>query len=98
MLGFKVGGVTGDALRPIAVRCVYDVYQAVKIPIIGVGGISTGRHAIEMMMAGASAVGIGTGVYTRGITVFSKVCAEMKQWMIENGYNTINDLVGIAHD
>lgn len=98
VLGFRVGGVTGDALRPIAVRCVYDVYQAVKIPIIGVGGISTGRHAIEIIMAGASAVGIGTGVYTRGITVFSMVCAEMKQWMIENGYNSINDLVGIAHD
>ncbi|MBM4054902.1 MAG: dihydroorotate dehydrogenase [Planctomycetes bacterium] len=98
VLGFKVGGVTGDALRPIAVRCVYDVYKAVKIPIIGVGGISTGRHAIEMLMAGAVAVGIGTGVYTRGIDVFSKVCAEMKQWMIENGYNNINDLVGIAHD
>ena len=46
VLTFKVGGVTGDALRPIAIRCVYDLYEAIKIPIIGVGGISTGRHAI----------------------------------------------------
>ncbi|MCF6148521.1 MAG: dihydroorotate dehydrogenase [Candidatus Kuenenia sp.] len=98
VLGFKVGGVTGDALRPIAVRCVYDIYKAIKIPVIGVGGISTGRHAIEMIMAGAAAIGIGTGVYTRGIDVFSKVCAEMKQWLMENGYNNINDIVGIAHD
>jgi dihydroorotate dehydrogenase (NAD+) catalytic subunit len=98
ILGFKVGGVTGDALRPIAVRCVYDLYKAVKIPIIGVGGISTGRHAIEMMMAGASAVGIGTGVYYRGIDVFKKVCEEMIHWMQENNFDSLNNIVGIAHD
>lgn len=98
ILSFKVGGVTGDALRPIAVRCVYDLYKAIKIPIIGVGGISTGRHAIEMMMAGASAVGIGTGVYYRGIDIFKKVCEEMTQWMQENGVNNVNNLIGVAHD
>lgn len=98
VLSFKVGGVTGDALRPIAVRCVYDLYKAVKIPIIGVGGISTGRHAIEMMMAGASAVGIGTGVYYRGIDVFKKICNEMTQWMEENGLDNMNTIVGVAHD
>ncbi len=98
VLDFKVGGVTGDALRPIAVRCVFDLYKAVKIPIIGVGGISTGRHAIEMMMAGASAVGIGTGVYYRGIEVFKKVCEEMAQWMEENGFDKVNKIIGVAHD
>lgn len=98
ILSFMVGGITGDALRPIAVRCVYDLYKAIKIPIIGVGGISTGRHAIEMMMAGASAVGIGTGVYYRGIEVFKKVCEEMTQWMQENGFDNINKIVGVAHD
>ncbi len=98
VLSFKVGGVTGDALRPIAVRCVYDLYKAVKIPIVGVGGISTGRHAIEMMMAGASAVGIGTGVYYRGIDVFKKICGEMTQWMEENGLDNMNKIVGVAHD
>jgi dihydroorotate dehydrogenase (NAD+) catalytic subunit len=98
VLSFKVGGVTGDALRPIAIRCVYDIYKAVKIPIIGVGGISTGRHAIEMIMAGASAIGIGTGIYYRGIDVFKKVCEEMTQWMQENGFYSINSIVGVAHD
>jgi len=93
-----VGGVTGDALKPIAIRCVYDLYKAVNIPIIGVGGISTGRHSIEMIMAGASAVGIGTGVYYRGIDVFKKVCEEMVQWMEENNFDNINSIVGIAHD
>lgn len=98
VLDFKVGGVTGDALRPIAIRCVYDLYKAIKVPIIGVGGISTGRHAIEMMMAGASAVGIGSGVYYRGMDVFEKVCEEMTRWMQENGCNDINQIVGAAHD
>jgi dihydroorotate dehydrogenase (NAD+) catalytic subunit len=50
VLSYKVGGVSGNALRPIATRCVYDIYESVKIPIIGVGGISTGRHALEMMI------------------------------------------------
>ncbi|MBV6464867.1 MAG: dihydroorotate dehydrogenase [Candidatus Brocadia sp.] len=98
ILSFQVGGVTGDALRPIAVRCVFDLYKTIKIPIIGVGGISTGRHAIEMMMAGASAIGIGTGVFYRGIEVFQKVCDEMSQWMQENGVRDIRSIVGIAHD
>jgi dihydroorotate dehydrogenase (NAD+) catalytic subunit len=98
ILSFKVGGVTGDALRPIAIRCVYDLYKAVKIPIIGVGGISTGRHAIEMMMAGASVVGIGTGVYYRGIEIFKRVCEEMTLWMEENGFDDVNKIRGAAHD
>jgi dihydroorotate dehydrogenase (NAD+) catalytic subunit len=98
VLSFKVGGVTGDALRPIAVRCVYDLYKVVKIPIIGVGGISTGRHAIEMLMSGASVVGIGTGVYNRGIDVFRKISGEMLQWMSENGFSDIKSMVGVAHD
>jgi len=98
ILGFKVGGVSGDALRPVAIRCVYDIYKSVKIPIIGVGGISSGRHAIEMLMAGASAVGIGTGVYSRGIEVFRLVCEEIRQWMEENSFYNVNTLIGAAHD
>lgn len=97
ILDFKVGGVSGPALRPIALRCVYDIYKAVKIPILGIGGISTGRHAIEMLMAGASAVGIGTAVYSRGIEVFSMVCQEMREWMEANGYSSIKELIGAAH-
>ena len=97
VLSFKIGGVSGDALRPIATRCVYDIYESVKIPIIGVGGISTGRHAIEMIMAGATAIGIGTGIYQRGMNVFGKICREMESWMIENDVNDINDIKGAAH-
>jgi dihydroorotate dehydrogenase (NAD+) catalytic subunit len=97
ILDFRVGGVSGPALRPIAVRCVYDVYKAVKIPIIGVGGVQTGRDAIEMMMAGASAVGIGTGVYYRGPEVFSLVCKEMEEFMTEERIKSLKEIIGAAH-
>ena len=98
ILDFKVGGISGPALRPIAVRCVYDIYENVSIPLIGTGGVSTGRDAIEMFMAGASAVGIGTAVHYRGIDVFRKVCAEILEFMEENGYAKVKDMVGIAHE
>ncbi|MEE9514434.1 MAG: dihydroorotate dehydrogenase [Candidatus Brocadiales bacterium] len=98
VLGFKMGGVSGPALRPIAVRCVYEIYEAVSIPIIGTGGVSTGRHAIEMLMAGARAVGIGTAVCTGGVGVFSTVCREMEEWMMENDYSSVQELIGAAHD
>jgi dihydroorotate dehydrogenase (NAD+) catalytic subunit len=98
VLGFKIGGVSGPALKPIAVRVVYDLYAAVKIPIIGTGGIMHGRDAIEMMMAGASAVGIGTAIYYRGVDVFSKVCAEMREWMEKNGYSSAKELVGLVYE
>jgi len=97
MLGFKMGGVTGPALRPIAVRCVYDIYQAVKIPIIGTGGVATGRDAIEMMMAGATAVGVGSAVYDHEIEVFGRIAREMKEWMAANGIRDVKELIGSAH-
>ncbi|MFQ5956337.1 MAG: dihydroorotate dehydrogenase [Candidatus Brocadiales bacterium] len=97
VLDFEVGGISGPALRPIAVRCVYDIYKSVNIPIIGTGGVSTGRHAIEMLMAGASVVGIGTAVCTRGVDVFSVVCQEVKEWMEENNFSSVQELVGAAH-
>jgi len=97
ILSFKVGGLSGPALKPIAIRCVYDIYKAVKIPIIGVGGITTGKDAIEMMMAGASGIGIGTGIYYRGMNIFKKVCDEMKEFLESHGYPNVKKVVGLAH-
>jgi dihydroorotate dehydrogenase (NAD+) catalytic subunit len=94
----KTGGISGPAIKPIAIRCVYDIYGAVKIPIIGTGGVCYGKDAIEMMMAGASAVGIGSGVYYRGIDVFKKVCDEMKEFMEQKGYTKLNQIIGISHE
>ncbi|MFH1199512.1 MAG: dihydroorotate dehydrogenase [Candidatus Micrarchaeota archaeon] len=97
VLANKSGGVSGPALKPIALKCVYDVYGAVKIPIIGTGGVTCGLDAVEMMMAGASAVGIGSAVYWRGFNVFSLVAKEMQDWMHKNGYSNVKQLVGAAH-
>ncbi len=97
ILHFKVGGVSGVALRPIAVRCIYDIRKAVKIPIIGVGGVTTGRDAVEMMMVGATAVEIGTAIYSRGIDVFAKVSDEIRAFMQEKGYKKLEDFVSLTH-
>jgi dihydroorotate dehydrogenase (NAD+) catalytic subunit len=97
ILANKIGGISGPALKPIAVRCVYEVYEAVKIPIIGTGGVTTGKDAIEMTMAGATAIGIGTAVYHRGLKVFKKVCSEMEAWMEKNKVGNLDEIRGCAH-
>jgi len=97
MLAFKIGGMSGPAIKPITIRSVYDLYKAVKIPIIATGGIMTGEDVIEAIMAGATATGIGTGIYYRGITVFKKVCREIEEWLKKNKVNTLTSLKGIAH-
>ena len=97
VLANKTGGVSGPALRPIAVRCVYEIYETVKIPIIGTGGVTFGKDAIEMIMAGATAVGIGTGIYYRGPQVFKKVCGEMEYWMKKNKVRNLDEIRGCAH-
>jgi dihydroorotate dehydrogenase (NAD+) catalytic subunit len=98
ILGFRFGGLSGPAIKPVAVRCVYDVYESVKIPVIGTGGVTTGEDAVEMLMAGASAVGIGSAVYYRGIDVFKKIAAEISDFMKKEGYSKISEMVGVAHD
>jgi dihydroorotate dehydrogenase (NAD+) catalytic subunit len=97
ILHFGMGGVTGPALRPIAVRCVSDIYQSVKIPVIGIGGVTTGRDAIEMMMLGATAVQVGTAVYYRGAEVFRLITEEIKEYMEQEGFESISELIGLAH-
>jgi len=94
----KKGGLSGAALKPINMKCVYELYEEVEIPIIGEGGISNGRDAIEYLQAGATIVGIGTAVRWRGTTVFREVCSEMQKWMKENGYKKVSDIVGVAHE
>lgn len=98
ILANKVGGLSGPALKPIAVRHVYDIYKALKMPIIGMGGVLTGQDAIEMMMAGATLVGVGTAVYYRGQDVFGKIADEMKEWCNKHKIEKISSLIGAAHD
>jgi dihydroorotate dehydrogenase (NAD+) catalytic subunit len=96
VLGNKIGGLSGKALKPIGVRCVYEIAQNLDIPIIGVGGITTGEDALEYLMAGASAVQIGSGIYYRGIDIFIKITNEITTWMHHHNYTQIKDLIGAA--
>lgn len=98
ILANKFGGVSGPAIKPIAIASVYKIYETVKIPIIGIGGITDGRDAIEMLMAGASAVGIGSAIHYRGMDAFKKITSEMQEWMDKEGYSKVKELIGIAHD
>jgi len=98
ILGFGRGGLSGPAIKPITMRCVYDIYDAVNIPIIATGGVVTGEDAIEYVMAGASAIGIGTGAYYRTPKVFKKVASEMAEWLMEHGYKNVEEIRGAAHE
>jgi len=93
----KEGGVSGPAIKPVAVKCVYDIYEAVDVPIIGIGGVTYGKDAIEMVMAGACAAQIGTGIYYRGIEIFKKVSREVEEFLLQHGYSKLKDVIGIAH-
>lgn len=97
ILANRFGGLSGPAIRPVGVRCVYEIYDAVEIPVIGVGGISTGRDALEYIMAGARAIQVGTAVWTRGPVVFKSICEEISRFMDEYGYSKVGDMVGVAH-
>ena len=96
ILAFKKGGLSGPMIKPIAIRCVFDIYKAVSIPIIGLGGITTGEDAVEMVMAGATLVGIGTAVRYRGIEVFQKIADEMDAWLSKHNLS-LADIKGAAH-
>jgi len=93
----KFGGVSGPAVKPVAIKCVYQVFEAVKIPILGMGGINSGRDAIEFIQAGAATVGIGSATFYRGIGAFKKICAEMEEWMKENKVESLEEIRGVAH-
>jgi dihydroorotate dehydrogenase (NAD+) catalytic subunit len=97
ILANRTGGLSGPAIRPLAVRCVYEIYQATTLPILGMGGVCSGRDAVEMIMAGATAVGLGSAVYAEGPTVFRRILDDMSALMIELGFRTIDEMRGIAH-
>jgi dihydroorotate dehydrogenase (NAD+) catalytic subunit len=97
VLSNKIGGYSGRAIKPIGVRCVYEIAEHVDIPIIGVGGILSGEDAIEYMMAGASAIQIGAGIFYRELDIFKKIKKEIEQWMDKHSYKKISDIVGVAH-
>lgn len=96
VLSNRMGGISGAALKPVALRCVAEIRQAVEVPIIGTGGIMTGLDAAEMLMAGATMIGIGSAVWYRGPEVFSAVNAELAEFMKNEGYPDLESMRGKA--
>lgn len=96
-LSNKFGGLSGKAIKPIGVRAVYDLYNAVEIPIIGVGGISNYRDALEYIMAGASAFQIGTAVMENP-DICKTVCKGIEKFMNRHGYAGIKNMIGVANE
>jgi dihydroorotate dehydrogenase (NAD+) catalytic subunit len=97
ILNNKFGGLSGPLIKPIALRCVYEVYESVDVPIMGVGGITNYKDAVEFLYAGASCVQIGTAVYYQGIDVFRDICVGLERYMINKGHQNVAEMVGKAH-
>lgn len=92
------GGISGPCIKPIALKIVYEIYKIVKIPIIGTGGVTNGIDAIEMMMAGATMVGVGSAVYYRGQSVFKDILNEMNEFLINQNYKSFEEIIGKVHN
>ena len=87
------GGLSGPAIKPVALRMVWQVARAVKLPIIGIGGIMNARDALEFILAGASAVQVGTASFINP-SVAQEIAAGMEQWLVENNVASVSSLVG----
>jgi dihydroorotate dehydrogenase (NAD+) catalytic subunit len=97
VLSNVTGGLSGSAIKSVALRCVWEIAEVVKVPIIGCGGVSNWRDAIEYMLAGASAVEIGTAVMNHGFEVYGKVNDGVIRYLSENGFGSVSEVVGLAH-
>lgn len=99
VLSNKVGGISGPALKPIAVKAVWDVYNSIPktIPIVATGGVCNGEDAVEMMLAGGSLVGVGSAIWWRGQDVFSAIMKEVGKYMEKEKVESLSDLIGGAH-
>jgi dihydroorotate dehydrogenase (NAD+) catalytic subunit len=97
ILSNKVGGLSGTAIKPIAVRHVYDVYEKVKVPIVGCGGVANWRDTVEFLLAGASAVQIGTAVATEGPQVFKAIAEGIDVYLSKKNFRSLKEIVGLSH-
>jgi dihydroorotate dehydrogenase (NAD+) catalytic subunit len=97
VLSNVTGGLSGPAVKAIGLSAVWRIYEKVKIPIVGVGGISSGEDVVEYLMAGASAVQVGTVVWRGGPEVFGRMNMELGAFMDDHGHKAVKDMVGVAH-
>ncbi len=92
------GGLSGPALKPVALRCVWEIAEAVDVPVIGCGGVEGWRDAVEFLLCGASAVEMGTSIMTRGMGVFREVTEGLERYLEANGFSRVEEVVGLAHE
>lgn len=97
ILSNRFGGMSGPAVKPIAIRCVYDVYSVTDIPVIGVGGIRSYEDVVEFLYAGASAVQIGTSIIYEGPEVFNDINMKLSEFISDSDFYSVADMVGFAH-
>ena len=97
ILGGKFGGLSGPALKPIALRCVYQIYEKIALPIIGCGGITCCRDVIEFLLAGASAVQIGTAIVYNDVGIFKELAKDLIDYMSKHNNQKLEEIIGTAH-
>jgi dihydroorotate dehydrogenase (NAD+) catalytic subunit len=92
-----MGGLSGPAIKPIAVRCVYEIANIVQVPVIGCGGIMNWQDVVEFILAGASAVQIGTAITYKDLDIFGEILKGVEQYLDKNRYRNLGDVVGLSH-
>ena len=97
ILSNRGGGLSGPSVKPIALRCVYELYERVKVPIIGCGGVTNWQDATEYLLAGATAVQVGTAIATEGLGVFEAISTGISGYLRRKGYRRVEDIVGLSH-
>jgi dihydroorotate dehydrogenase (NAD+) catalytic subunit len=97
VLSHGLGGLSGPAIKPVGLACVWQIYRAVKLPILGIGGIMTADDVLEYVLAGARAVQVGTAVAFDGIRVFTQIAADLDARLAAMGVDRLEALVGAAH-
>jgi dihydroorotate dehydrogenase (NAD+) catalytic subunit len=96
ILSHKIGGLSGAAIKPVAVRCVYEIASKYNIPVIGCGGVYGWEDAVEFILAGASAVQVGSAIGDKWLDVFSEINDGMANYMKRKGFSKISEMVGLA--
>jgi dihydroorotate dehydrogenase (NAD+) catalytic subunit len=92
------GGLSGPAIKPVALRCVWEIAEAVDLPVIGCGGIRDWRDVVEYLLCGASAVEIGTAVMDQGFDVYGEIAEGIRGYLEANGFKEVKEVVGLAHE
>jgi dihydroorotate dehydrogenase (NAD+) catalytic subunit len=93
----RFGGLSGPAVKPVALRCVYELFENVDIPVVGVGGIVDWRDAVEFFLAGAMCVQIGTAIAYQGLKTFEEINKGLVDYLESNNYRKVDEIIGLAH-